>query len=46
MRISRRTIVLVLAAVAALLVIAVAIHGNADLAAWHLRLRAAIHGAR
>jgi hypothetical protein len=46
MRVSRRTIILVLAAVAAVLVAAVAIHGNADLAAWHLRLRAAIHGER
>ena len=41
MRVSRRTIILVLAAVAALLVVAVAIHGNGSLAAWHSRLRAA-----
>ena len=44
MRVSRRTIVLVLAAVAALLVTAVAMHGNAS--AWHSRLRAAMHGDR
>jgi len=46
MRVSRLTIVLVLAAVAALLVTAVAIHGNGNVSAWHSRLRAAIHGER
>ena len=46
MRVSRRTIVLVLVAVAALLVTAVAMHGNGNLSAWHSRLRAAVHGER
>ena len=46
MRVSRRTIILVLAAVAALLVAAVAVHDNGNLSAWHSRLRAAVHGER
>jgi len=45
MRVSRQTIVLVLVAVAALLVAAVAMHGDAA-SGWHSRLRAAIHGDR
>jgi hypothetical protein len=45
MRVSRQTIVLVLAAVVALLVTAVAMHGNVG-SGWHSRLRAAIHGDR
>ena len=44
MRVSRQTIVLVLAAVVALLA-AVAMHGNVA-SGWHSRLRAAIHGDR
>ena len=45
MRVSRRTIVLVLAAVVALLGTAVAMHGD-KASEWHSRLRAAIHGER
>ena len=45
MRVSRRTIVLVLAAVAALLGAAVAMHRDAA-SGWHSRVRAAIHGDR
>jgi hypothetical protein len=45
MRVSRQTIVLVLAAVVALLVTALAMHRDAA-SGWHARLRAAIHGDR
>jgi hypothetical protein len=44
MRVSRRTIVIVLAAVAVLLVIGVAMRGHVS--DWHARLRDAIHGQR
>jgi hypothetical protein len=44
MRVSRRTIVVVLAAVAVLLVIGVAMRGHAS--DWHTRLRDAVHGRR
>ena len=44
MRVSRRTIVLVLAAVAVLLGTALAMHG--PLSDWHSRLRDAVHGHR